>query len=119
VNNFKVKYPIFSSLMVLVSGFTTGLLVQGESLVQKVEGEMVLLPQVLAFLPKAGGLKAELDALKAAGAPDIEAGAEVLVSDMAFSSAKAQGIIQAAFPVAESVAALEPQVLALVAAIKA
>ena len=77
----------------------------------------MLVPQALAFFPQASLLGSELTALKA-NPIDLEAGAELLVTDLAFTSAKAKAIVSAAFPVAESLAAMVPQVQALITVIK-
>ncbi|MDR3608532.1 MAG: hypothetical protein P4M08_14305 [Oligoflexia bacterium] len=116
---FASKYPAFTALFALVGGAASILAVQSETLIQKVEGEAAELPGLLAFLPQAGSLGAEVTALKASPT-DMEAAAEMLISDFKFSSSKAQSVIAAAFPLAESlVGTTLPQVKALIAAIQA
>jgi hypothetical protein len=117
MNSFKTTYPVFTALLSLISAFALDLVTENETLIQKLENSITIVPQVLGFLPIAGGLAAELAKLKASPA-DIEAAAETLVTDIAFSSVKAKAIIAAAFPLAESVVALVPQVGAIVAAVK-
>jgi hypothetical protein len=118
MTNFQTKYPAFYALLALMAGVGTGLVAQGETLVQKLEGEAAQLPNLLAFLPQVGSIGPELTALKSSPADIVTAG-EVLVTDFAFSSDKAKAIIQASFPLAESLAGLYPQVVTLVAALKA
>lgn len=118
MESFKSKYPAFVSLLALVSALAQDLSAQGESMVQKLEGSISLVPQALAFIPQASLLSAEVDALKASPA-DLEGGVELLITDLSFSSEKAKGIVSAAFPLAESLVSLVPQAQALVAAIKA
>ncbi len=113
---FATKYPSFAALLALLAGAGKVLAVQGESLIQKLEGEAVELPSLLAFLPQAGSLGSEIVAIKGNTA-DIEAAAEYAVTQLAFSSEKAQAIIAAAFPVAETAVTLLGQVKTLVAAI--
>lgn len=117
MNSFKTKYPSFSALIALAASIAQDFTAGGLTLIQKLTGLAGLLPQVLAFIPLAGGLASELVALKAAPA-DIEAGAEVLVTDLAFSSVKAKAIVSSAFPVAEGIANLVSPAQSLIAAIR-
>lgn len=114
---FASKYPAFAALLALLPPLLTDFEATGTSFVQKLEGAVVIVPGILAFIPQASQLGAEVAALKASPS-DLEAGAELLVTDLAFSSTKAQAIITAAFPLAESLVALAPQISALVGAIK-
>ena len=117
MNSFKSKFPAITALLLISAAFAQDFAAQGETVLQKLEGSVAIVPQVLAFVPQASQLGAEASALKASPT-DIEAGVEVLVTDLAFSSTKAQAIIAAVFPLAESLAGLVPQAQALVAAIK-
>jgi hypothetical protein len=113
---FAQKYPAFAALLALVGAVAQDAAVQGETVLQKLEASINLVPQALAFFPQVSALSSELAALKASPG-DMEAAAEALVSDLAFSSAKAKAIIAAAFPLAESLVGLVPQVQALLAAV--
>jgi hypothetical protein len=117
MNNFKQNYPAFAALLALFGGACAELAIQGETLVQKFEGEATLLPQALVFLPQASQLGAEAAQLKSSPT-DIESGCEVLITDFNFTSAKAQLIISKAFPLAEGIAAQVTNAQALIAAIK-
>lgn len=116
MESFAQKYPAFAALLQLVATIGQDMAVQGESLTAKLESLVNVAGPLVAFLPQASALGAEIAALKASPT-DIEAAGEALVSDLAFSSAKAKAIIAAAFPVAESLAALVAPVQALVAAL--
>jgi hypothetical protein len=118
MNSFQTTYPALYALINLLAGVAKGMAVQGETLVQKLEGEAMELPSLVSFLPLAGSIGAEIEAIKSSPG-DIVGAAECLVTDLAFTSAKAQAVINAAFPLANSIAALVPQVTAVVAAIKA
>lgn len=117
MNSFKSNYPVFSALILLVADFAKNLAVQGESMLAKVEGEVTIVPSILSFIPQASGLGAEVDKLKASPT-DCIGGVELLVTDLAFSSERAQAVMSAAFPLADSLVVLVPQVKALVVAIK-
>lgn len=113
---FSTNYPAFAALLNLVAGLAKNLAVQNGSLVQKLESEASEVPALVAFLPLASQLGAEVQQLKSSPA-DIVGGVELLVSDLGFSSTKAQAVINAAFPLAQSIVGLVPQVQALVSAI--
>jgi hypothetical protein len=117
MNSFKSKYPTFVAIIAIVAAFARDLTAGTETLVEKLENSITLIPQVLAVIPSIGSLGTELAALKG-NVADLEAGAELLVTDLAFSSVKAQAIIAAAFPFAEGIVALVPSGTALVAAIR-
>jgi hypothetical protein len=114
---FPTNYPSFAALLVLSATLGKDFAVQNETFVQKLEGAVNIVSPIITFLPQASSLGAELEKLKAS-APDMEAAGEFLVTQLAFSSDKAQGIIKAAFPLAEGLVALIPQTQALLAAIK-
>lgn len=118
MSNFSSKYPAFAALLALLGGSVAKMVSASGSIIQKLEGEAALLPQLISFVPQASLLATELAQLKQ-NPVDIEAAAETLVSDLAFSSSKAQAIVAAAFPVAESVANLVAPIENLVAALKA
>ena len=118
MESFKAKYPGFVALLSIAAVFAQDMAAPGETALQKLEGTVNLIKPVVAFVPQASLLGPELEALKAAPA-DIEGGVELLITDLAFSSDKAKAIIAAAFPLAESLVALAPQSVALIAAIKA
>lgn len=118
MSNFSSKYPAFAALLGLLGGSVAKMVSTSGSIVTKIEGEASLLPQLISFVPQASLLASELAVLKQNPA-DIEAAAELLVSDLAFSSSKAQVIVAAAFPVAESIANLVSPIESLVAAIEA
>lgn len=116
--NFAASYPAFAALLSLVANLVQDMEAPNETMLQKLEGSIGLVPVVLAFLPQASLLGPELVAIKASPLA-LEQGAELLVTDLAFSSAKAKAIIAAAFPVAEAIVGMVPGVQALAAAIKA
>lgn len=116
MNSFKSTYPALAGLILLVADATKQLFVGGETLLQKIEGEAAVIPDLISFAPQAGNLSAEIAKLKSVPA-DLEAAVEMLITDLAFSSDKAKAIINAAFPVAESVVAIIPQAKVLVEAI--
>lgn len=118
MNSFAQKYPSFAALLLIISNVARDLVVPNETLLQKLENSVSLVPQVLAFVPQASALGAEVSALKSVPA-DIEAAAEALVVDLAFSSDKAKAIIAASFPLAEQIVALIPSAQAVIAAVKA
>lgn len=105
MSNFKTKYPAFSALMLLVAALSQDFASGSLSIIQKFTNLVNVIPQVVAFVPLAGMIATELASLKQSPA-DIEAGAEVLIADLAFSSSRAQSVIAAALPVAEGVAGL-------------
>ena len=113
------KYPAFYALIALVAAAakdTSDAVVSSSSLLSKVLEFENLVPLLMQLYPVAADIAVEA---KAMSAQDIEAAAEQLVVDLEFSSDKAKAVIAAAFPLAESLAGLVPQVQALVAAIKA
>jgi hypothetical protein len=116
MNSFAQKYPAFAALLQLAATIAQDAAVQGESLVSKLESLANVAGPMIAFIPQASALSAELAQLKASPA-DIESAAEALVDDLDFSSDKAKAIIAAAFPVAESLVALIAPVQALIAVI--
>lgn len=118
MNSFKSKYPSFSALLALAGLLAQDFAASGVSLVQKLYSLTNIVPAVINFIPMIGGLAAEIVLLKASPT-DMEEGAEVLVTDLGFTNAKAVGIIAAAFPVGEQIAALFAPVQSLIAAIKA
>jgi hypothetical protein len=118
MNSFKTSYPALSALFTLIASAATQLAVQGQTLVQKIEGEFTLLPQVLTFIPQASNISAEIAAVKGSPA-EIEAGIELLVTDFAFTSDKAKSVIAKSFAVGEwIIQGIEP-VKELIAEIKA
>lgn len=117
MDSFKAKYVAFTALLLLIADIAKGMAVQGETLIQKIEGEAAALPDLMGFLPKAGSLGAELDMLKSSP-DDMVVGAELLVTDLAFSSDKAKAIVAAAFPLAEKTVGMIGDVKALVTAIQ-
>lgn len=117
MNAFSQKYPAFAALLNLLAVAAKDLVAPG-SLVGKLSSLVNEIAPIVAFMPQAGLLGAEVAALKASPQDIIMCG-EALVADLAFSSGKAQAIIAAAFPVGEALAGLVPQIEALVAAIKA
>lgn len=115
---FPTKYPAFYALLALVAAavkdgvqVATG----GGSLLQDVLALENLAPLLMQLYPVAGQIAAEAKAMSAA---DIEAAAEQLVTDLEFTSTKAQLVISKAFPLAETLASLVPQAQALVVAIQ-
>lgn len=118
MEDFKSKYPTFTLLFSLIALEAQNFSKPDQNLMQKIASEITILPQFLSFIPQASKLGAEAAVLKASPA-DMEAGAEILVSDLAFSSDKAKEIIAAAFPVAEDLIGLISKVETLAKAIKA
>lgn len=119
MTSFKQKYPAFAALLALAAAVAQDFAAPGLSLLQKLSGLAAIIPQVVGFLPLVGSIGSEIVAIKAAGVVDIEAAAELLVTDLAFSSDKAKAIVASAFPVAEQLAGLFAPVQSLIAAIKA
>jgi hypothetical protein len=117
METFAQKYPAFAALLEVFAVIGQDFAIQGETLVQKLEGAVNLVSPIIAFMPQASLLSAEVSQLKASPA-DLESAAEALVDDLEFSSAKAKAIIAAAFPFAESLVGLIPQAEALIAAVK-
>lgn len=115
--DFKSKYPAMSALLALAAAVAQDFAASGLSLVQKLYGLAALVPQALTFVGMVGQIAGEVASLKASPV-DIEAGAEVLVVDLALSSDKAKSIVAAAFPVAEKIAELVSPVQSLIAAVK-
>jgi hypothetical protein len=117
MNAFKSKYPAFAALFAIVGSLGTIFAASGQSLVQKLSASAGLLPQVVSFAGLASALGSELAAIKVTPT-DIEGGAELLITDFSFESAKAQAIIGALFPVAELIVGAVAPIEALVAAFK-
>lgn len=116
---FGQKYPASAAFVLLIANIlkdAASALQPGQSALQKIMGFENLAPALIGFLPQIGALAGEV---KQYSVGDDIAAAEMLVSDLAFSSDKAQKIVAALFPVMEELAALEPKVEALVAAIQA
>jgi hypothetical protein len=88
------------------------------TVVQKLEGEITLVPEALSFIPLAPQLGAEL-ALLVQSPADLVAAGELLIADFGFTSEKAQAIIAAASAMAEEVVNAIPKIQALLAAFKA
>lgn len=110
MDSFKSKYPAFTALLALVGGALSKLAAPSVGILQKLESEVVLAPQVLQFVAsgQAGALGSELAVLKDS-APDMEVGVEVLISDFAFSSDKAKALLPKVFAVGEwAVAGVSP-----------
>lgn len=114
---FKQKYPAFTALIHIVALEGKALGNPDDGLIAKVGNSMKIIPEVLLFLPQSKTIGAEAAQLKSS-ATDIEDGIEMLVVDLEFSSEKAKKIIEAAFPVADKIAALIPETQNLIAAIK-
>lgn len=118
MGGFKTKYPVTTLLLALVGALVDDAAAAGQSVIQKLEDSISLVPQMLALAGQAGSLSGELSALKQSPV-DIEAGAEVLIEDLDFSSAKAQSVMAALFPVGEGIVALVAPMQALVVALEA
>lgn len=118
MSDFQTSYPAFFALIGLLAGSAKIAVTTPGGVIQKLEGEVSEIPSFMAFYPLAGSLKSELGNLEKSPA-DIEAGVEVLVADLAFSSAKAQAIIQSAIPLARTVVTGYEQSQALINVIKA
>jgi hypothetical protein len=93
---FNETYPTLSALIKMFADAAKIATAPGESTAQKIEGEMMVLPQLLAFIPNISKLSAEVAAIKAKPG-DIIAAAEMLVTDLAFTNPKSQAIINAVF----------------------
>lgn len=118
MTSFKQKYPAFAALLVIVGLLAQDFAAPGVTLVQKLTNLYNVVPAVMAFVPQIGALGAEISALKSSPT-DIEAGGEVLVTDLGFSSAKGVAVIAAAFPVGEGVVALWSPIQNLISVAKA
>lgn len=120
MESFKSKYPAFTALLVIVGGALAKAVAPAEGLLQKLSSEMALAPKVLAFAVsgQAAGLGAELALLKES-VTDMEAGLEVLVTELALSSDKAKAILPHAFAVGEWAASGVAPIKGLVEAIEA
>jgi hypothetical protein len=116
MGSFASKYPAIAALLAIMSSGVQSAEVPNETIVQKLEGSIGMIPQILAFIPQVSAIGSEIAALKSSPS-ELEAGAELLVSDLAFTSEKAKAIIAAVFPLADSLIALLPQVKALASAI--
>lgn len=117
---FSEKYPASAALILLIATSlkdAVAALQPGEAILEKISGFSNLAPGIISFIPLAGSLSAEMVALKLNMGDDVLA-VEMLVSDLSFSSDKAKNVIAAAFPILENIAAMEPSVVALVAAVK-
>lgn len=115
---FKDKFPASAAAILFLANVLkdgVAAMAPGESLLAKITGFGNLAPALVTLLPQIGGLGAEV---KSFTAGDDVAAAELLVTDLAFSSEKAQAVVAALFPVLEDLAALEPKIVALVDAIK-
>lgn len=118
MDQFKLKYPAFTALLFLVASLCQDFAAQGQTWLQKLESTYNLFPQIISFIKVAPGIAAEAIAL--GGSPtDIEAGAELLVTDLAFTSDKAKAIITAAFPLCEKLTGSIGDIQNLIAAFKA
>lgn len=119
MDSFKLKFPAFTALLLIVGTALQKAAAPSESLIAKLGSEMVLAPQVLSFVVsgQAGALGAELSSLKGS-VPDMEAAAELLIADLALSSDKAKAILPHAFAVGEWAASGVSPVMALIAAIE-
>lgn len=118
MNSFQSKYPAFTALLGLLGAAAANMAVGGKTVMQKIESEAGLLPQLMAFYPQASGLGAEIQALKTSPA-DMVGALEVLVTDLALSSDRAKAIVPKAFAVAEWLAQGISPVEELIAVIKA
>jgi hypothetical protein len=108
---FNTKYPTIAALIALFADAAKIATKPGENVGQIITGEIVELPAILAFLPQAIKLSAELLAIKSQPS-DIISAAETLVSDLSFSNEKSKEIIDAVFDDAEYLANMIPEVIA-------
>jgi hypothetical protein len=118
MGSFASKYPAFAALLALVGQGVQKMAATGETLIQKVEGEVVLIPGILGFISSGQGslIGPEIAQLKAS-APDAEAALEYAVDELDFTSEKATTVIPLAFAVGEWAAAGVAPIKALVAAL--
>ena len=119
MNSFQSKYPAFYALIALVAMAakdTANAVVSKDSVLAKLLAYENLVPLGMQLYPVAADIVAEAKAMQPV---DMVAAAESLVTDLGFSSEKAQAVIQASFVVAEKAVDVVPAVQALVSAIKA
>jgi hypothetical protein len=116
MNPIQEKYPALFAFIGLLSAVAKDFGASG-TLLQRLVSLDNTIPQVTSFVPLAGQLGAEIAAIEKVPADLVEA-AEIFVTDLSFSSAKAQAILAAAFPLANSLVGVVPEALALEAAIK-
>ena len=118
MDSFKTKYPALAALIAILASEAKIIEAPGESIAQKGANEIGELPALIAFLPQVGLLGAEIKAIEATPT-DLFGAAELIVTDLSFTSEKAQSIIALIFPYAQKLAGLIPDTKALIAAIKA
>jgi len=108
MESFKSKYVILTAALVLIASEFKIAFKPGENAVQKFIESGSLIPGLLPIVSNVGQLKSEIETLKGS-VVDMEAGAEVLVTELAFSSDAAKAIIPKAIAVAEwAVQGIEP-----------
>lgn len=119
MNSFSNKYPSFAAVLILFATLGKDAFTPGQTALQKLTGAANLIGPLMAFLPQSTALTTEVAVLKSSPS-DMEQAGEALVTDFGFTSAKAQAIIAAAFPLAETIANLViPQTETLVSAFAA
>lgn len=114
MNSFSSKYPAFAALL-MAFALEAKILTDGNAWAVKLTEEAEEISPLSQFIPQANLLGAELAQLKASP-EDMVSAAEALVTDLSFTSTKAEAIIAAAFPFAEQAAAMVPASQALIAA---
>lgn len=118
MSDFETKYPASAALILVVAKSlkdAIAALQPGESLFDKIKSFSDLPAAMIAFLPQAGSLSDEIAKF---GISDDVAAVEMLVNQLGFTNDHAQAVIAAIFPVLEDIAALQPKIMTLVAAIK-
>lgn len=118
---FATTYPASAALIALLDAEAIDLAAPGASWLSKLEGEVSLEPQIVAFASQASSLGAEWTAAKASAASEtayLEGALEYMVTGLAFSSPKAQKIQCALFPALEWAASGAAPISTLYAAFK-
>lgn len=118
MGGFNTKFPAVASALMLIAGVVhdaVKAVKDDESLLAKISEFENLIPMMVAFLPQAGDVSAQIKTFQPA---DYAAAAEYLVEELGFSSTAAQNVIRAAFPVLDKLVELEPLVMTLVAQVK-
>ena len=113
----KTKYPALFAIIAIVTSLGKDFAAK-TSIASELTSTITLVPEILAFIPLAPGIGAELAALKAQPSDELEC-VELLISECGFSNPKANAIIANAGALAASLISLIPEVKSLVESIEA
>jgi hypothetical protein len=114
---FATKYPAIAALIVMLDTAAIDLTAGQNILVELSKLAADEAGPVVGFISQSSQVGNEFKAL-AASSTDIESGVEYLITELEFSSEKAKAVIAALFPMGESIAALIPQVMTFISAVK-